>query len=132
MKQYLFAYGTLAERPPQEIADAVNHLECVGEGFVFGELYNLGAFPGAVIDSRRPDKIFGKIFALPDNKALLDQLDHYEGFDPQQPAKSLFVRKRVAIRRLNKRAIKGWIYEYNRDVKASPLIKSGHYSRATA
>ena len=54
MKDYLFAYGTLAEdRVPLEIASAVKRLKYVGDGFIFGRLYDLGDYPGAVLESER-------------------------------------------------------------------------------
>jgi len=53
MSGYLFAYGTL--RPgfaPESVAPMVDRLELVGEGFLQGLLYDLGEYPGLVLDSR--------------------------------------------------------------------------------
>jgi gamma-glutamylcyclotransferase (GGCT)/AIG2-like uncharacterized protein YtfP len=132
MKQYLFAYGTLAEdNVPREIAAAVKQLTIVGAGFIFACLYDLGEYPGAVLDERQRYKVFGKIFELPADRNLLDRLDAYEGFDPERPAASLFVRKCTAINRPRQAPVTGWVYEYNGDVHASSLIKSGHYSKVS-
>jgi gamma-glutamylcyclotransferase (GGCT)/AIG2-like uncharacterized protein YtfP len=128
MKNYLFVYGTLAEEnAPQEIAGTIKKLKCVGEGFIFGRLYDLGEYPGAVLDTSLSNKIFGKIYELPGDSELLDRLDAYEEFDPEHPAKSLFVRRQAAITRPNKKKVKGWVYEYNGDVRSLPLIKNGSY-----
>jgi gamma-glutamylcyclotransferase (GGCT)/AIG2-like uncharacterized protein YtfP len=133
MKDYLFAYGTLAENHvPQEIAVAVKRLKYVGDGFVFGRLYDLGDYPGAVLDSGARHKIFGKIYELPSDSKLLNRLDTYEEFDPKRPAKSLFVRRQASISRPNRKKVKGWVYEYNRDVGTRPLIENGRYSRKAA
>ena len=129
LKQYLFAYGTLAENAPQEIAGAVNQLKSVGDGFIFGRLYDLGEYPGAVLDQSKWHKVFGKVFEMPRGDSLLERLDNYEGFDPRRPATSLFVRRRTTINRHNQRTLTGWVYEYQGDVSSAPLIKSGYYSK---
>jgi gamma-glutamylcyclotransferase (GGCT)/AIG2-like uncharacterized protein YtfP len=133
MKQFLFVYGTLAEHPPGEIADVVQQLELIGDGSIFGRLYDLGEYPGAILGSR-PDKIFGKLLRLPERDAetLLRRLDAYEGYDPKDPASSLFVRRRITINRPNRSPVIGWVYEYRGSVKSRPLIKSGHYARVPA
>jgi gamma-glutamylcyclotransferase (GGCT)/AIG2-like uncharacterized protein YtfP len=132
MKDYLFVYGTLAkEIAPREIAAAVKKLKDVGRGFILGRLYDIGEYPGAVLNGGPQDKIFGRIYQLPGDPAVLDQLDTYEGFDPAAPAQSVFVRRRTSINRPNKTILKGWVYEYNRDVSSQPRIKNGQYSQSS-
>jgi gamma-glutamylcyclotransferase (GGCT)/AIG2-like uncharacterized protein YtfP len=129
MKDYLFAYGTLADaQPPQEIATAVKRLKYVGEGFIFGRLYDLGEYPGAVLESERRNKVFGKIFQLPQDRTLFNRLDSYEGFDPRRRARSLFIRRRTTIRRPDQPPLRGWVYEYNGSVNSQLLIKDGHFA----
>src|SRR2546423_8906145 len=99
MSDYLFAYGTLAEKPPAEISAVVGQLKPIGEGYVFGRLYDAGEYPGAVLDGGTRSRVFGKIFQLSPGRAVLKQLDSYEGFDPEHPGTSLFVRKRALISR---------------------------------
>ena len=133
MKEYLFAYGTLVDHHvPREIADTVKQLKPAGTGYIFACLYDLGEYPGAVLDESRRHKVFGRIFELPADPRVLERLDDYEAFDPKQPAASLFVRKRTEINRSNQPPLKGWIYEYNGDLKSSSLIKSGYYSKVSA
>lgn len=133
MKDYLFAYGTLgADRPPQEIAATIKHFNSVGPGFIFARLYDMGEYPGAVLDGSERAKVFGKIWELPANAALLERLDAYEEFDPEDPGTSLFVRKRATIYRENRRPLRGWVYEYNRAVKSAPVITTGRYSKVSA
>jgi gamma-glutamylcyclotransferase (GGCT)/AIG2-like uncharacterized protein YtfP len=133
MKDYLFVYGTLAEEnAPREIADDVKELKYIGKGLDFGRLYDLGDYPGAVLDAGARRKIFGKIYELPSNSKLLNRLDTYEEFDPEHPAKSLFVRRQTSINRPNKKKVKGWVYEYNKGVRHRPLIENGRYSKKSA
>ncbi len=128
MKEYLFAYGTLAEESaPPGIAGIIKRLRYISEGSVLGRLYDLGEYPGAVLDKNSSNKIFGRIYELPNGLELLNRLDAYEEFDPKHPAKSLFVRRRASITRADKKKVQGWVYEYNRDVGSRPLIKSGRY-----
>ena len=128
MKDYLFTYGTLAEdKAPHQIVAAVKQLKPVGRGYIFARLYDLGEYPGAVLDHSKRHKVFGKIFELPADPKLLGRLDEYEAFDRKRPAASLFVRKRTAINRSNCPPVTGWVYEYNRDVNSSSTIKSGRY-----
>jgi gamma-glutamylcyclotransferase (GGCT)/AIG2-like uncharacterized protein YtfP len=132
MKDYLFVYGTLADdRAPREIAATVKRLKYVGEGFIFGQLYDMGEYPGAILDNARRDKVFGKIFELVADAAVLERLDEYEGFDPARPKTSLFLRKRTAINRPNQPPLTAWVYEYNGHVKSASVIKTGRYSKVS-
>ena len=133
MNQYLFAYGTLADaNPPRKIATVVKKLKCLGKGYIFARLYDLGEYPGAVLDDSKRHKVFGKIFKVGDDSELLTQLDDYEAFDPKRPEGSLFVRKRSAINRANHPPLTGWVYEYNRSINSEPLIKHGDYARISS
>jgi|SRR5215211_1295218 len=133
MKSYLFAYGTLLDRhAAPEIATTVKQLNRVGKGYIFARLYDLGEYPGAVLDKSHRHKVFGEIFELPSDRKLLQRLDAYEAFDPERPNASLFVRKRTAINRWSQPPLTGWVYEYNGDVNASSRIKNGHYSKVVA
>ncbi len=116
MSQYLFVYGTL--RPgcaPAEIALAVAELRPVGEGFVSGALYDLGGYPGAVPDPVSNSRVAGTVMELPEDASVLEQLDAYEGFDPQAPETSEFVRVRQAVELSNGGKVECWFYRYNRE-----------------
>src|ERR1700761_1601522 len=78
--RHFFAYGTLQPGlAPPEIAPALEKLLPIGEGFLFGKLYDLGRYPGAVIDPASAWLIYGTIYELPPNEDLLTKLDAYEG-----------------------------------------------------
>ena len=62
MSKYLFSYGTLrCGHAPEEIAPVVERLRPAGTGFVLGQLYDLGEYPGIVLDSRSPQRVFGDV-----------------------------------------------------------------------
>src|SRR5262249_5270156 len=98
MSQYLFAYGTL--RPglaTAESADLVRRMLWLGAASVPGRLYDLGDYPGAVLDPKGDGKVIGEVFQLPDDGEALAALDAYEGFDPSDSSDGLFVRREVEV-----------------------------------
>jgi len=126
----LFVYGTLLpDQAPAEIAMSVRKLRRVGEGHIRGRLYDLGEFPGAIVDSTAHTSVSGAVFLLPEDPAVLRSLDEYEGYDPTDPAASLFVRKECAIELTDGRNLSCWVYLYNRDPGQAPLVSSGDYAR---
>jgi gamma-glutamylcyclotransferase (GGCT)/AIG2-like uncharacterized protein YtfP len=130
MSRYLFLYGTLLpDHAPDEVARAVKKLEPVGEGFISGRLYDLGEYPGAVLDPDSRLKVFGVVFQLPNDAHLLPTFDSYEEFQPKSPRKSLFVRKRRPVTLADGSIVNSWVYEYNRDPKRAPLVRSGRYAQ---
>src|SRR5437868_13519901 len=130
MKEHLFVYGTLADdNVPRKIAATIKQLHPAGEGYIFARLYDLGEYPGAVLDSSKRHKVFGKIFELPADRRPLEQLDSYEAFDPKRPGASLFLRKRTRIHRPDQPSVTGWVYEYNGTVNSMPVIANGRYSK---
>ena len=77
---HLFTYGTLQPGlAPREIAPVVEKLRSIGEGFLFGKLYDLGSYPGAVIDPASAWLIYGTVYELPEDGEILRKLDAYEG-----------------------------------------------------
>jgi len=124
MPSKLFAYGTLRQgTAPVEIAQAVARLRRVGSGVARGQLFDLGVYPGAVFAgagvaaAARCGEIAGEIYEVPDSRTW-GELDGYEGFEPSDPAASLFVRRQIEVRlcESGERAI-CWAYEYNRPVE---------------
>lgn len=57
----------------------VEKLRSLGEGFLFGKLYDLGSYPGAVIDPASAWLIYGAVYELPEDGEILRKLDAYEG-----------------------------------------------------
>jgi len=128
MSDYLFTYGTLHPgHAPEEIAAAVRKLRPVGTGFLYGALYDLGDYPGAVLDAASKRKIAGTVFQLPKDEDVLRQLDEYEGFDPDSPAQSLFLRTHCSVTLDSGNSLPCWIYVYNRAPETARVLASGDY-----
>jgi len=156
----LFAYGTLRHgSAPAEIAKAVATLRPIGRGVAPGWLYDLGVYPGAVFGILDPKAgildpktgildpmtgipgfaaavdpgckdIEGEVYEVPDSAALR-QLDAYEGFELDNPAASLFVRRQIDVSMIESgERFVCWAYEYNRPARVPdrpadiPLIAS--------
>lgn len=120
---YLFAYGTLAPgRAPAEIAWAVDQLRPVSKGFVHGRLYDLGEYPGAILDASAQQKIHGTVYRLPQHCDLLPALDQYEEFDPIAPEQSLFLRVLANVELFSGQSLPCWIYVYNRHQESARIV----------
>jgi gamma-glutamylcyclotransferase (GGCT)/AIG2-like uncharacterized protein YtfP len=131
MSQHLFIYGTLLPgEAPKEIASIVKRFRRLGSAHVRGRLYDFGEFPGAVLDPSSRTMIHGELVLLPSDERVLEALDHYEEFDPLDPKKSLFVRKKAKVRMANGSSREGWIYVYNKHPGKAKLVRGGHYPRS--
>jgi len=111
----LFVYGTLhPERAPAELRQAVSRFTEIGPATIAGVLHDLGEYPGVTPTTRRDQRVPGTLFALPDDPALLAELDAYEGFDSASPGTSLFVRLSLTAALADGSRKKCWVYLYNR------------------
>jgi gamma-glutamylcyclotransferase (GGCT)/AIG2-like uncharacterized protein YtfP len=128
MSDYLFAYGTLRTgHAPEEISHAVEKLEHIGSATVRGVLYDFGRYPGAVLNPSSELTVAGVVLQLPDDPRFLAQLDQYEEFDPDSPETSQFLRVRETVTLESSRELQCWIYVYNRDTSAAPILKDGKF-----
>jgi gamma-glutamylcyclotransferase (GGCT)/AIG2-like uncharacterized protein YtfP len=133
VSQYIFIYGTLHPGlAPDEIARAVESLKPVGEGSIGGVLYDLGDYPGALVDATSESRIYGAVFELPGDANILLALDRYEWFNPQNEADSLFVRVKHEVELRDGRAIECWMYVYNMEPDGARVIADGRFGISTA
>ena len=133
MTDYVFFYGTLLPRhAPPELAEALLSLKRIGRGSAPGTLYDFGQYPGARFDADAKSSVRGEVFELSSKRTVLKLLDRYEGYDPQNYSRSLFVRRRLPVRVAGKGIVRCWAYEYNKTPKAAPVIAKGEYSQARA
>ncbi|HEX9003779.1 MAG TPA: gamma-glutamylcyclotransferase family protein, partial [Blastocatellia bacterium] len=65
MSEYLFVYGTLqpAAAPP-ELKEIMDRWRKVGSGTVLGQLFDLGEYPGAVLDANSTSRVIGDVYEL--------------------------------------------------------------------
>jgi gamma-glutamylcyclotransferase (GGCT)/AIG2-like uncharacterized protein YtfP len=128
MSKYLFTYGTLQPgQAPTSIASAVNKLRRIGEGVVSGLLYDLGEYPGAVLDNSSGQEVFGIVCQLPEDANILSQLDSYEDFDPDSPETSLFIREQHPVLLSTGETLPCWVYVYNGKTDSSRILADGKF-----
>jgi gamma-glutamylcyclotransferase (GGCT)/AIG2-like uncharacterized protein YtfP len=125
---YVFFYGTLLpEHAPAAMRRVVARLSFCGEGSVAGVLYDLGEYPGAVLDESSDRRVYGAVFRLPDDANILGEMDRYEGYDASFPDMSLFVRRRCPVELNDGNIIECWVYEYNGRPANARILESGRY-----
>ena len=126
MSAYLFTYGTLQPGcAAAEIRPVVKQLTVVGAGYVGGRLYDLGDYPGAVLDGASNERVFGTVFELPDDPSVLRALDEYEGFDAGTPDQSLFLRVLCPATLETGAIVEAWAYVYPRTPEPARLVPGG-------
>ena len=120
---FLFVYGTLMRGFP------LHHLlndqcEFMGTGTVNGRLMDLGHYPGAVPEE--PETVHGEVYRLP-APGLLASLDRKEGYRPDAPARSLYLRRLTPVRLADGREVTAWIYWYHGSSDRAVPIPGGDY-----
>ncbi len=127
MEERLFAYGTLRRgHAPAALAERVRDLDWEGEASLAGRLYDLGPYPGAVLDPRATTRIHGEIARVPRDPGFWALLDTYEGTDGAAP---LFRRVRAVARCRDGAPAAVWVYEYARDPRSARLLADGRSRR---
>jgi gamma-glutamylcyclotransferase (GGCT)/AIG2-like uncharacterized protein YtfP len=116
----LFIYGTLLPdlvRPPLDAL--VARMTPLGPASVRGRLYDLGPYPGLVLDDAA-STVRGELFALPPDPALLASLDDYEG-------SCLYRRVEFRANTSTGEAEPCWVYECHADLSRAVSIPHGDY-----
>lgn len=131
MARYLFAYGTLQPGlVPAAMYEVAQKLTPLGKGFVCGVVYDLGRYPGAVADAESTQRIAGTVLQLPDDEDVLRRLDAYEGFDPESPEGSEYIRELQMVEMADgSGSLECWFYRYNWKPDASQAIPDGVWKR---
>lgn len=107
-------------------------LEWIGKGSVPGRIYDLGDYPGAVFDRASSKEIQGEIYKLPINRNLLEKLDAYEEFQPDNPDDSLFIRVSIPVQIKAGRRLKCWAYRFNPKKLKTPVSRQGKTTSSRA
>jgi gamma-glutamylcyclotransferase (GGCT)/AIG2-like uncharacterized protein YtfP len=112
----LFVYGTL--RPRRGERSARVH----GAARLRGRLWDLGAYPGAMLDSEAPGFVHGEVIDGGDDAELLARLDAYEGAE--------YRRDRVTLQTDDGRQYACWIWVLVTEPPDAPRIESGVWEPA--
>ena len=126
MTDLVFFYGTLMsgfKRPGRERLDT--KLTPVGRGAIHAALFDVGLYPAAIPASDA--YVQGELHRMSDAVAVLRELDAIEGFRPEQPDASLYLRLETPVTLGDGRTESAWTYFYNAPLGNSPRIESGDY-----
>lgn len=116
MPDRLFIYGTLhPDRAPRAIAAVARRLKSIGHGTIRARLYNLGEYPGVVLNDAASSPVPGEVFLVPDADTLA-RLDTYEDFRPHDPSNSLFLREKTVVTMDDGTRETCWVYIYNGEI----------------
>jgi gamma-glutamylcyclotransferase (GGCT)/AIG2-like uncharacterized protein YtfP len=86
---------------------------------IYGKLYDLGDYPGAVIDAASPWIIQGTVYELPEDAEVLRQLDAYEG--PE------YVRIEQLATLMAGGVVSCWVYHFQANPGEERFIESGRW-----
>lgn len=123
----LFVYGTLLPECNLYISKRLrSEADFIGHGFVFAKLYDIGAYPGIVLDKSLGNKVYGNIYQLHNPESTFKTLDEYEGINSSLPEENEYIRSMVMVY-FGEHEIEANTYLYLKDVSYLKLIPSGQY-----
>jgi len=127
----MFVYGTLRkDARGQMLSPLCRGWVFQGYGTVPGELYDFGAYPGAVPTGSPEARVLGELYELPDPETMIPPIDRYEGCTEEDPAPHEFERELADVAMEDGTARRAWIYWY----RPEPLgrrLSSGDYLQRT-
>lgn len=127
MGDRVFFYGTLMSpfnRPGrQRITDKLTYL---GRGTIKAALFDLGIYPAA-IPVEDNSVVWGEVYETSDPAVVLGVLDEIEGYRPEEPSRSLYLRMLADVALEQGQAEKAWAYFYNAPLGSAQRIPSGDY-----
>jgi gamma-glutamylcyclotransferase (GGCT)/AIG2-like uncharacterized protein YtfP len=126
----LFVYGSLRTGSGSLMAERLSSgATPLGPASVPGALYHAGEFPAMLASDNPDDRVVGEVWALHPASAesLLQMLDQYEGFSPDERFSSLFVRERVIAQFDDGSEQESWMYRYGAPLPEDARIPSGDW-----
>ena len=93
----LFVYGTLKIETHllNEMVGSSGY-RFLGKATISGKKLSGTPYP-AVVKTNSGERVYGELIQLTPFKAAIHLLDEYEGFDPNDPKGSLYIRERVHV-----------------------------------
>jgi len=122
----VFFYGTLmAGFDRRRRAEIDDRLEYLGRGSIRAALFDLGLYPAAIPSPE--DRVWGELYWMTEASAVLPVLDDIEGYNPDDPDRSLYVRREVEVTSADGSTGRAWVYFYNAPLGQAPRIPAGDY-----
>lgn len=123
MPKYFLVYGTL--RRGQRAEGMMRNARYLRDEMVNATMYNCGSFPGIVLGGETAVRC--ELFVCDDEFAgpMTRMLDNYEGYVPENPDNSLYLRKEIEL----SDGVSASIYEWNRPTEGLEIVESGDWTR---
>lgn len=102
-----------------------SHLTYIGRGAINAALFDLGLYPAAVPSNE--ERVWGEVYEITDAPKVLAALDEIEGYRPDDPDRSLYVRGEPDATLADGTVVRAWVYFYNAPLGQAPRIPSGDY-----
>ncbi len=97
-----------------------------GKARVKGRLYDVGGYPGLVLDGMA-GPVQGELYRLERPGRAFRVLDGYEGCRPPGAGEGEYRRVRCGVIVENGMTARAWVYEYARSVDGLTLLPEGGY-----
>lgn len=129
--RYIFTYGSLKSDAicaigSEERAVLRERAQYIAKGTIAGLLFDVGPYPGAILEGRRTARVHGEIWQLPCVRGeLMAMLDRYEGCAASSPIPHTYARRKVRILLNDGRRVVAWMYLWNGAVSQDKRIRSG-------
>jgi|YelNatPaOPRAMG01_1025707.scaffolds.fasta_scaffold25774_5 gamma-glutamylcyclotransferase (GGCT)/AIG2-like uncharacterized protein YtfP len=124
----LFVYGTLCQGFGSHGLLQRLRARFIAPGYVFGRLYDLGEYPGALESAGNLYRVHGEVYLLPNAAEAFTVLDQYEGFNAANPTACLFERRETTVMLATGGQMQAWIYWLHRFRSPARLVPSGKYA----
>jgi len=126
--EYLFVYGTLMKNENNDMSKFLSkNAKFYSKGYFYGELYDIGEYPGAITSKNKNKRVYGNIFTLRTPEKVFSILDEYEEVGEKFPFPNEYKRIKTTVYSMENGNFLCWIYLYNHSVKNMPRILSGDY-----
>jgi gamma-glutamylcyclotransferase (GGCT)/AIG2-like uncharacterized protein YtfP len=124
----LFVYGTLMSRSRHPMAMRLAaESASLGAATICGQLYSLGAYPGARPSGDPRDRVHGDVLKLRRPQHSFRWTDAYEGCGEDAPEPHGFKRVIVTARLMTGRHVDTWVYYYQGPLGNARRLRSGRY-----
>jgi gamma-glutamylcyclotransferase (GGCT)/AIG2-like uncharacterized protein YtfP len=94
--------------------------------YMFGYLFEINGYPGAVPDPTTGSKVYGELYQLSDPEITFRWMDRYEEATPDFRTDPEYQRIIVPVYTRNQKH-EAWVYRYNKNTDGLRRIHSGNY-----
>lgn len=125
--QYIFVYGTLKRNIANPVGAMMRaHANYTAEAIIAGRIYDLGPYPGLVLEDCGT-AVYGELYEIERPNALLSLLDAYEGCSSEDQHPHEFSRVLATVRDNEGMDYRAWVYVYQGAVDPQFVLTSGYY-----